>query len=79
MLKNYLKITIRNISRHPVYSFLNISGLAIGMAASILILLWGQNELSYDRFNANADQIYRITVMASEQFKDATNPAGMPA
>ena len=79
MLKNYLKIAIRNLSRHPAYSFLNISGLAIGMAASILILLWGQNELSYDRFNANADQIYRITVVASDQFKDATNPAGMPA
>ena len=79
MLKNYLKIAIRNLSRHPAYSFLNISGLAIGMAASILILLWVQNELSYDRFNANADQIYRITVVASDQFKAATNPAGMPA
>jgi len=79
MLKNYLKIAIRNLSRHPTYSFLNISGLAIGMAASILILLWVQNELSYDRFNANADQIYRITVVASDQFKAATNPAGMPA
>ncbi len=79
MLKNYLKIAIRNLSRHPAYSFLNISGLAIGMAASILILLWCQNELSYDRFNANADQIYRITVVASDQFKAAINPAGMPA
>ena len=66
MLKNYLKIAVRNLSRHPAYSFLNISGLAIGMAASILILLWGQNELSYDRFNANADHIYRITVVASD-------------
>ena len=79
MLKNYLKIAIRNLSRHPAYSFLNITGLAIGMAASVLILLWVQNELSYDRFNANADQIYRITVVASDQFKAATNPAGMPA
>jgi putative ABC transport system permease protein len=79
MLKNYLKIAIRNLSRHPTYSFLNITGLAIGMAASVLILLWVQNELSYDRFNANADQIYRITVVASDQFKAATNPAGMPA
>jgi len=79
MLKNYLKIAIRNLSRHPAYSILNISGLAIGMAASILILLWVQNELSYDRFNVKADRIYRITVMASDQFKAATNPAGMPA
>jgi len=79
MLKNYLRIAFRNLSRHPAHYFLNISGLAIGMAASILILLWCQNELSYDRFNANADQIYRITVVASDQFKAATNPAGMPA
>jgi len=79
MLKNSLKISIRNLRRHPAHYFLNISGLAIGMAASILILLWCQNELSYDRFNANADQICRITVMASDQFKAATNPAGMPA
>ena len=79
MLKNYLKIAIRNLTRHRAYSFLNISGLAIGMAASILILLWVQNELSYDRFHANANQIYRITVTASDQFKAAVNPAGMPA
>jgi putative ABC transport system permease protein len=79
MLKSYLKIALRNLSRHPAHYFLNTSGLAIGMAASIFILLWCQNELSYDRFNANADKIYRITVMASDQFKAATNPAGMPA
>jgi ABC-type antimicrobial peptide transport system permease subunit len=79
MLKNYLKIAIRNLSRHKAYSFLNISGLAIGMAASILILLWVQNELSYDRFNVNANQIYRITVTASDQFKAAVNNAAMPA
>src|ERR1700676_163756 len=78
MLKNYLKIAYRNIIRHKAYSIINISGLAIGMASSILILLWVQNELSYDRFHKNADQIYRITVYASD-FKAAVNPAGMPA
>lgn len=61
MLKNYLKIALRNIFRHKAYSIINISGLAIGMAASILILLWVQNELSYDRFHKHADKIYRIT------------------
>ena len=49
------------------------------ISASILILLWVQNELSYDRFHANANQLYRITVTASDQFKAAVNPAGMPA
>ncbi|HEY4288300.1 MAG TPA: ABC transporter permease [Puia sp.] len=78
MLKNYLKIALRNILRHKAYSAINISGLAIGMASSILILLWVQNELSYDRFHANADRIYRITADASG-FKAAVNPAGMPS
>jgi putative ABC transport system permease protein len=78
MLKTYLKIAYRNLVRHKAYSIINISGLAIGMAASILILLWVQNELSYDRFHKNANQIYRITCNASG-FKAAVNCAGMPA
>ncbi|HVW95673.1 MAG TPA: ABC transporter permease [Mucilaginibacter sp.] len=77
MIKNYLKIAWRNIVRHKAYTFINLSGLAIGMASSILILLWVQNELSYDRFNKNADNIYRITCDASG-FKAAVNTAGMP-
>ena len=78
MIKNYFKIAFRNITRHKAYSLINISGLAIGMACSILILLWVQHELSYDRFHKNADQIFRITCNASD-FKAAVNPAGMPA
>ena len=62
MFNNYLKIIIRNLSRNPLYSFINISGLAIGMASAILILLWVQDELSYDRFHQNADRIYRLVV-----------------
>jgi len=60
MLKNYLKIALRNIRRHKGYSFNNIAGLAIGMDCSILILLWVQDELSYDRFHENGKDIYRI-------------------
>jgi len=78
MLKNYFKIALRNILRHKAFSAINISGLAIGMASSILILLWVQNELSYDRFHTNADQVYRITCDMSG-FKAAVNPAGMPS
>jgi putative ABC transport system permease protein len=55
---NYFKIAIRNILRHKVYSFINIMGLAVGMACCILILLWVQDEMSYDRFHENADDIY---------------------
>ena len=78
MLRNYFKIALRNILRHKAYSAINISGLAIGMASSILILLWVQNELSFDKFHTNAGQIYRITADASG-FKAAVNPAGMPS
>lgn len=76
MFKNYLKIACRNLIRHKAYSTLNIAGLAIGMSASILIFLWVQNEVSYDRFNANAAQLYRLTASAGD-FKAAVSPAGM--
>jgi putative ABC transport system permease protein len=61
MLKNYLKIALRNFKKHKGYSFINIVGLAVGMACCILIMLWVQDELSYDRYHANADHVYRIT------------------
>ena len=77
MIKNYFKIAFRNIIRHKAYASINIAGLAIGMASSILILLWVQNELSYDRFHKNAHEVYRITANASD-FKAAINCAGMP-
>jgi len=60
MLKNYIKVAVRNIVRHPGYSFINITGLAVGMACCILILLWVQDELSFDRFHAKAGDIYRV-------------------
>lgn len=60
MLLNYLKVAIRNLIRHKTYSFINVVGLALGLACSIFILLWVQDELSYDRFYENADNIYRV-------------------
>ena len=60
MFKNYFKVAVRNILRHKVYSFINIMGLAVGMACCIIILLVIQDTLSYDRFHENADDIYRI-------------------
>ena len=61
MILNYFKIAIRNILRYKVYSIINIAGLSVGMACTILILLWVHYELSFDRFHANADRIYRLT------------------
>jgi len=60
MLRNYLKITWRNLLKHKAFSFINIIGLAIGMASSALILLWIQNEVSYDRFHENGDRLYTV-------------------
>jgi putative ABC transport system permease protein len=60
MIKNFFLITFRNISRHKVFTFLNVAGLATGLAASLLILLWVQDELSFERFNVDAKNIYRV-------------------
>ena len=59
MFKNYFKIAFRNLSRNKGYSILNISGLAIGMASALIILLWVENEVSYDRFYQNSDRLYQ--------------------
>lgn len=61
MIKNYIKIAFRHFKRQRAYSFINIAGLALGMACCILILLWVYDELSFDRYHKNADRIYRIT------------------
>ncbi len=65
MIKNYIKIAIRNIIKHKGFSTINIVGLAIGIACSILILVFVAHELSYDSFHEKADRIYRIAVRAS--------------
>jgi putative ABC transport system permease protein len=58
MIRNYLKIALRNLKRNKGFSFINIVGLAIGMASAILILLWIQHEWSYDRFHEKKGRIY---------------------
>ena len=60
MLKNNIKIAFRNLLRYKVFSFINVFGLGIGMACFILIMLWVQNELNFDRFYENSDEIYRV-------------------
>jgi putative ABC transport system permease protein len=73
MFRNYLKLAFRNLSRQKVFSFINITGLAVGLASSLTILLWVQDELSYDKFNSKADRTYRIMAEASG-LKVATVP-----
>jgi len=60
MISNYLKITLRNIRRHKIYSFITIIGLAIGMACCILVFMYVQHELSYDGYHQDGTRIFRI-------------------
>ena len=60
MLRNYIKIAFRSLVKNPAYSFINIGGLAVGLASSILILLWVADEYSYDRFHENYNSIYKL-------------------
>ncbi len=66
MFKNYFKTALRNLGRFKGFSSINLAGLAIGMASCILIFLWVQEELSFDRFHPNPDSLYRVLM----------NPAG---
>ncbi len=65
MLKNYIKIAFRNLFKNKVYSFINIFGLAVGIACGLMILMFVNDELLYDRFHPDADRIYRIALERS--------------
>jgi putative ABC transport system permease protein len=79
MLKNAFKITFRLIKRHKGFSFINIAGLSVGIACSILVLLYVCDELSFDRFHEKADRIYRITADASGRSDFRIHQLGTPA
>lgn len=75
MIKNYLKIAFRNLLRDKAFSVINIFGLAIGIATCLIIMLFVQNELGYDRFNKKADRIVRVTfqgLVQGEKLNEAT-------
>jgi len=79
MIKNYLKIAIRSLFKYKVYSLINVLGLAVGIAASVLIFLYVRDETSYDRFHANADRIYRITADWSNKGDSRIHQLGTPS
>jgi putative ABC transport system permease protein len=62
MIRNYFKIAWRNLVLHKAFTFINIVGLAVGLATCLLIVLFVGHELSYDRYHARADRIYRMTI-----------------
>jgi putative ABC transport system permease protein len=78
MLRNYLKVAARNLLKHKGYSFINILGLAVGIAASVLISLYVFDELGFDRFHEKADRIYRITADWSNKGDSRIHQLGTP-
>lgn len=77
MLKNYIKIAFRNLIKRKGYTFINIAGLAIGVACCLLISMYVLNELSYDRFNGQAEHIYRLdqtSISPTQETTAATTP-----
>ena len=82
MFRNYLKIAFRNLLKYKAYSFINIFGLAVGITACIMILLYVNDELSYDKYNLKAKQIYRVcsrAVVQGRELNMAVSPAPLGA
>lgn len=81
MIKNYFKIAWRSLLKYKVFSFINIFGLATGMACSLLIFLFVKDELSYDRYHKNADRVYRVVKDFinddGSRIPDATSPTAL--
>jgi len=78
MIKNYLKVALRNLFKHKGYAFINILGLAVGIAASVLIFLYITNEMSYDKFHEKADRTHRITADWSNKGDSRIHQLGTP-
>ena len=81
MIRNYLKIAWRNLGKSKGFSFINIGGLATGMACSLLIFLFVKDELSYDQYHKNADRVYRVVKDFinddGSRIPDATSPPAL--
>jgi len=80
MIKNYILTALRNLKKHTAYSLINIIGLAIGMACSILILLWVQDEIKFDKWHPKKDRIERVLVRMfnnGEPFLVGVTPAAL--
>lgn len=78
MLRNYFKIAFRNLTKQKFYSLINILGLTVGITAFLFLLLYVQDELSYDKYHPYSDRIYRVDVNAKigeQAFVGATNAA----
>jgi len=75
MLRSYLKTAFRNLRRYKGYSFINIAGLAVGLACAVLIFIWAYDELHYDSFHPNNDRIFRLLIHAADDPSDGGVPS----
>src|SRR6185503_4471916 len=78
MFRNYLKTAWRNIRKNKLFAAINILGLSIGIALCFIIMLYVQDELSYDRFNKNADNIVRVVFQANINGGKINESVSMP-
>jgi len=78
MLNHYLKIAFRNILKYKTYSFINVCGLALGVACCVLVFLFVRHEMSYDRFHENGAQIYRVNLSTKTPDGGTRVKAGQP-
>ena len=78
MFRNYLVTALRNMARHKLYSFINISGLAIGLACVIFVLLFIRDELSYDKWIPDTQNLYRVEVEIYVAGRDPLDLATIP-
>ncbi|WP_373399357.1 ABC transporter permease [Algoriphagus halophilus] len=74
MLKNYLKIVFRTLQKNKVYASINILGLSLGIAASVLIVVFVADELSYDQFHPQSENLYRVDFSESLTVMNLTWP-----
>jgi len=78
MIKNYLTIALRNIARHKLYSFINIAGLAVGLACVIFIMLFVRDEVSYDKWIPGSENLYRVESTVTNPGQDSHRGASIP-
>jgi putative ABC transport system permease protein len=75
MIRNYIKTSVRNVTRNKLFSIINIVGLAIGMSVGLLLIAFVLDLLSYDRFNKNGERIYRVTSILSSSYEQGSKYA----
>src|SRR5688572_4130381 len=74
MFQNYFKIALRNLLKQKFYTFINVAGLTLGISCCLLIFLFVQNELSYDKFHVKGDRIFRVLRVAAMNGEEGKIP-----